>query len=104
MVDRNIASKLGITAEQLDEEVNQLFGTEQEELLEIALDKKVDTLVPGTILKGKIVMQLGSDVIVELGLKSEGIVDAGEFDDSDEIVEGKEIEILLEEIDAGGII
>ena len=59
MVDRNIASKLGITAEQLDEEVNQLFGTEQEELLEIALDKKVDTLVPGTILKGKIVMQLG---------------------------------------------
>jgi len=104
MVDRNIASKLGITLEQLDEEVNQLFGKEQEELLEIALDKKVDTLVPGTILKGKIVMQLGSDVIVELGLKSEGIVDAGEFDDPDEIAEGKEIEILLEEIDAGGII
>lgn len=105
MVDRNLVTRLGLTYEQLDEEVNQLFGVEQEELLEVALNQKVDALVPGTILKGKIVMQLGSDVIVELGLKSEGIVNASEFDDPGEIVEGKEIEILLEEADAaGGII
>ena len=105
MVDRNIIAQLGLSMEELNAEVSQLFGPEQVELLDKALDKKVDALVPGTILTGKIVTQLGSDVIVELGLKSEGIVDAGEFDDPEEIAEGKEIEILLEEVDAeGGIL
>ena len=46
--------------------------------------------------------QIGNDVIVEVGLKSEGIVDAGEFDSPDEIAPGKEIEVLLEDTDSGG--
>ncbi len=105
MVDRNIINKLGMDADQLELEVNSLFTDEDVALLDVALEKKVDALIPGTILKGKIVMRLGNDVIVELGLKSEGIVDASEFDDPAEIVEDKEIEVLLEEADAeGGII
>ena len=102
MVDRNIIVQLGLTDAILEEEVSQLFGAEQIELLDKALDKKVDALIPGSILTGKIVAQLGNDVIVELGLKSEGIVEASEFDDPEEIVIGKEIEILLEEVDAEG--
>ena len=39
-------------------------------------------MVPGTILKGKIAAHIGNDVIVEVGLKSEGVVDAGEFPDA----------------------
>ena len=105
MVDRNIINKLGMDEEQLELEINSLFNDEDVALLDIALETKVDALVPGTILKGKIVMRLGNDVIVELGLKSEGIVDASEFDDPSEIVEDKEIEVLLEEADAeGGIL
>jgi len=105
MVDRNIISKLGLTQEQVEEQVNQLFNEEHTQLLNEALDKKVDTLVPGTILTGRIVTRLGNDVIVELGLKSEGIIDASEFDDPDEISAGKQLEVLLEEVDAeGGIL
>ncbi|MHC4552453.1 MAG: 30S ribosomal protein S1 [Planctomycetota bacterium] len=100
MVDRNIIAKLGMSSEQLDEEINALFTTEHKELLDQELQKTVEALVPGTIVKGKIVMQIGNDVIVELGLKSEGIVDAAEFDDPTEIVADKEIEVLLEEMDA----
>ncbi len=104
MVDRNIISKLGLTEDQVEEQVRQLFTEEHNELLHSALDQKVESLVPGTIVKGRIVTQLGNDVIVELGLKSEGIVDASEFDDPSEIVAGKEIEVLLEEVDAEGSI
>lgn len=105
MVDRNIINSLGLSEEQLDQEINELFSTEDNELLDKSLDMKIAALVPGTILSGKIVTQLGNDVIVELGLKSEGIVDSSEFDDPSEVVEGKEIEILIEEVDAeGGIL
>ena len=100
MVDRNLINKLGLSSEQVEEEINSLFTNEHKQLLEEELVKTVESLVPGTIVKGKIVMQLGNDVIVELGLKSEGIVEASEFDDSSEIVSGKEIEVLLEEMDA----
>jgi small subunit ribosomal protein S1 len=105
MVSRNIIKQLGLTEEQLNQEVGELFGEEHQMMLKEALAKKMDALVPGTIIKGKIVTRLGNDVIVELGLKSEGIVEASEFDDPEEIVEEREIEVLLEEVDAeGGIL
>jgi small subunit ribosomal protein S1 len=105
MVDRSIISKLGLSHEQIEAQVDELFTEEHSQLLEEALDKKVDTLVPGTILSGRIVTRLGNNVIVELGLKSEGIVDASEFDDPEEIAAGRELEVLLEEVDAeGGIL
>jgi hypothetical protein len=73
--------------------------------LEEVLEKKVDSHLWGTILKGIIVSHIGNDVIVEVGLKSEGVVDAGEFDSPDQIAPGKEVEVLLEDTDSeGGLI
>lgn len=105
MVDRNIVSRLGLSQEELDRQVSEMFGEEEIELLEKVLQKKVDSHLPGTIIKGTIVSQIGNDVIVEVGLKSEGVVDAGEFDSPDEIAAGREIEVLLEDTDSeGGLI
>lgn len=104
MVDRNIISKLGFTNEELESRVNELFTEEDGKLLSEALEKKVDALTPGTILCGRIIQQIGSDVILEIGLKSEGVVDVSEFDDPQEIQPGTEIDVLLEEVDAGGLI
>jgi len=102
MVDRNIIDKLGLTEQELDEQVNKMFGDQENELLEEVMQEKVDSALPGSILKGRIVTQLGNDVIVEVGLKSEGIVDVSEFDDPEEIEPGKTIEVLLEDIDSSG--
>jgi len=99
MVDRNIVNKLGLSEDKLDEQVKELFGESEGAFLEDVLQRKVDLRLPGTILKGTIVTQIGSDVIVEVGLKSEGVVDAGEFEDG-EIEAGKEIEVLLDETDS----
>ena len=100
MVDRNIINKLGLSQEKLDQQVSEMFGEQENEFLEEALQTKVDLRLPGTVLKGTIVSQIGNDVIVEVGLKSEGIVDAGEFDSPDEVEPGKEIEVLLEDTDS----
>jgi small subunit ribosomal protein S1 len=100
MVDRNIINKLGMSAEQVDAQVNEMFGEKENEMFQEALQAKVDSHQPGTILKGKIVTQIGNDVIIEVGLKSEGVVDAAEFEDASEIVEGRDIEVLLEDTDS----
>ncbi len=104
MVDRNIIRKLGFTPEGLESQVSELFSVEDNRLLSEALEKKVDALTPGTILKGRIIQQIGNDVIFEIGLKSEGVVDVSEFDDPSEIQTGREIDVLLEEVDSGGLI
>jgi small subunit ribosomal protein S1 len=105
MVDRNIANKLGLSQEVIDEQVGKMFSDKENQLLEEVLLTKVDSRLPGTILKGTIVSQIGNDVIVEVGLKSEGVVDASEFDSPDEITPGREIDVLLEDTDSeGGLI
>jgi len=101
-MDRNILSKLGLSKEDLDKQVEKMFSEEENEYLEEALQEKVDSCLPGTIVKGRIVSHIGGDVIVEVGLKSEGVVDDSEFDDPEEIEPGKTIEVLLEDIDTGG--
>jgi small subunit ribosomal protein S1 len=100
MVDRNIINKLGLSPEQVDQQVTEMFGEKENELFQEVLQTKVDSHLPGTILKGKIVTQIGSDVIVEVGLKSEGIVDVAEFEDASEVVPGRDVEVLLEDTDS----
>ena len=100
MVDRNIVNKLGLSDDKLDEQVKEMFGEKDNEFFEEVLHKKVDSRLPGTILAGTIVSQIGNDVIVEVGLKSEGVVDSGEFENPEDIEAGKEIEVLLEDTDS----
>ena len=100
MVDRNIINKLGLSEEKLDQQVDELFSKKENEFLEEVLQAKVDSRLPGTILKGTIVSQIGNDVIVEVGLKSEGVVEASEFSSPEEITPGKEVEVLLEDTDS----
>ena len=40
MVDRNIITKLGLSPETIDQEVNELFSNEHNQMLSDALEKK----------------------------------------------------------------
>ena len=105
MVAKNLISKLGLTPEMLEMQVGELFTESDNQFLKESLDHKVDLLLPGTVLKGTIAAHIGNDVIVEVGLKSEGIVEASEFDEDEQIEIGRNIDVFLEEIDAeGGVI
>lgn len=57
----------------------------------------VSTMVPGQILKGRIVLVTKDFVIVDVGLKSEGLIPLGEFEDPNEIIIGGEVEVLLDQ-------
>lgn len=65
-----------------------------------------DQMMPGTILRGQIV-EIGKDfVVVDVGLKSEGLLPISEFTDLDELVLDGEIEVYLDqaENDQGQIV
>lgn len=63
-------------------------------------------MIPGTILKGRIVEITKDHVVIDVGLKSEGLVPIEEFSDPSQIVLGGEVEVLLDkaEDDNGQIV
>ena len=82
-----------------DIEFRQQDAEEFQALLRLPSDKQQtteDAMTPGTILRGVIVEITKDFVVVDVGLKSEGLVPTVEFMDPDELVLGHEIEVHLE--------
>jgi small subunit ribosomal protein S1 len=50
----------------------------------------------GDIVKGRIVKRMEDGILVDLGLKSEGLLALNEFDSPDDISEGSEVSVYLE--------
>ena len=59
-------------------------------------ERQENTMTPGSILKGRIVEVTKDHVVVDVGLKSEGLVPIDEFSDPEEIVLDNEVEVLLD--------
>ncbi|MDB2613699.1 30S ribosomal protein S1 [Chlamydiales bacterium] len=55
------------------------------------------TMIPGTILKGRIVEISKDHVVVDVGLKSEGLIPIEEFSDPSQVILDGEIEVLLDQ-------
>jgi len=53
----------------------------------------------GELIKGKIVRIQGDQVILDVGFKSEGSIPKSEFNESEEIKIGKEVEVVLESVE-----
>lgn len=54
-------------------------------------------MAPGLVLKGKIVGLTKDHVVIDVGLKSEGLVPIQEFSDPSQIIVGGETEVLLDQ-------
>jgi len=101
MVDTNLIAQLDID----DKEAELMLA---EELGQDVAGGNMDTLVAslmadlevGSILKGKVVGQAGDGFIIEIGLKSEGVLSANEFDDPSAVEIGDPVEVLLEDIES----
>ena len=57
----------------------------------------MNQMTPGAILKGFVVEITKDHVVIDVGLKSEGLVAIGEFSDPDDIILGNEVEVLLDQ-------
>ncbi len=70
-----------------------------EELMGGSANAQNSILSAGTVVKGKIIKKLDNEVIVEIGYKADGRVPREEFSNWDEITEGSEIDVFLEEVE-----
>lgn len=100
MVDKSIIRDFEIDELEIDEQINVALGTSDHDAMIALIDESVSNFEPGTILKGTIVNHIGDDVIIEVGLKSEGSVSSSEFNDPSEIRIGDTLEVLLETVES----
>jgi small subunit ribosomal protein S1 len=103
MVDRNLMESLQISDDDVDMQLTEALGEDFSlEALGEMIEEKI-THEPGKILVGHVVGIAGDDVVVEVGLKSEGLVPLTEFgDDKDKIEPGMEVEVFLEAVESDG--
>ena len=101
MARANIFREYNLRDTDIETAVDQILAevTETTDLEEV-YEKSVRNFEVGSILTGKIVNVFGDTVVVDIGYKSEGTVEKGEFDSPDEISIGKQVEVLLETVDS----
>jgi small subunit ribosomal protein S1 len=99
MVDYNLINSLGNIDADVDAAVTTALGDAADDLTKLVAGDEVQDFTPGAILKGKISSISGDDFVVELGLKSEGVLERAEFDEPDNVKVGDEVKVLLEDVE-----
>ncbi len=105
MVDKNLIADLEISDAEAATMLADAFGEDVAEGDFDSLLGAIGDFKPGSILTGKIIGMAGDDFLVDVELKSEGILNKNEFDDPSLVEIGDSVEVLLEEIEGqGGIV
>src|SRR5690349_6162944 len=99
MVDYNLIHSLGNMDDEVNTAVMTALGDAAGDLNKLIKGDEVQDFSPGAIIKGRVSGQAGDDYIVELGLKSEGILDRTEFDEPENVTIGTEVRVLLEDVE-----
>jgi small subunit ribosomal protein S1 len=63
------------------------------------IDASLQNFKEGTIVKGTLIAKRGKEAIVDIGYKSEGVIDLDEFENPEELEVGQEVEVLLERLE-----
>jgi small subunit ribosomal protein S1 len=94
---------LQISDDDVEQQLTEALGAEFSlDALGEMIQEKI-THEPGKILVGHVVGIAGDDVVVEVGLKSEGLVPISEFGDKKDSIEpGMEVEVFLEAVESDG--
>ncbi|MBX3373100.1 MAG: 30S ribosomal protein S1 [Phycisphaeraceae bacterium] len=101
MVDKTLIATLGVDDAEVSALFRQALGRDAAESeIEGLLQTEIPTVQQGSILKGKVVGQVGDEFIVEVGLKSEGLVNRNEFAENELPAVGDMVEVFLEAIDS----
>ena len=100
MVTHVSMRNLGLDPKELEAEVDSCMqDLSESDALDRSLTASVEEFAQGVILKGKVVRIAGNDVVVDIGYKSEGFIDKGEFESLEGIEPGVELEVFLDQIE-----
>jgi len=87
-----------VKLEDLKEESE--YPDKEMEMLTNLYNRTMSSITEGEIVNGRILNITDSNVIIDIGFKSEGIVPKEEFDNIDELKPGDEVEIYLETLES----
>jgi len=100
-------SRIAINEEEISRELAAAFGGSLDtERVAQALDKTVGEFQSNMILNGRVVRVTDNEVVLDVGLKSEGFLPLSEWDDPSGIDVGDEVAVLVEslESDTGNVV
>jgi len=106
MVDRTLIRDVDVSDADVDAELQAAFGAEfGTDQMQQAMTHSVAEHGENSIIKGRVIAIRGNDVVLDVGLKSEGVVALDEWEDPSQLDVGDEVEVLLEEIepDSGAV-
>ena len=63
------------------------------------LGKTMKSFAEGSIVKGRVLQKRTNEVLIDIGYKSEGVISLSEFEDSEPLEVGSEVEVLLERLE-----
>ncbi len=100
-IDNDMLAQIDVSDDELNLELQALGASATDTAtIEKAIGTSCEEYQADTILKGKIIGISGTEVVVDVGLKSEGYIQVNEWDDPGEIDIGDEIEVLLEQMES----
>jgi len=95
---RDIIRKYELKSDELEKQLNAAM-TSPEESIDSVYEQSVQHFEVDSILTGTILDVINDDVIVDIGYKSEGIIDIHEFSDPSSIDPGDSVDVLLEAVE-----
>jgi len=63
------------------------------------MGKTMKSFSEGSIVRGRILQKRQNEVLIDIGYKSEGVISLSEFEDTDALEVGDEVEVLLERLE-----
>src|SRR5580698_7133729 len=99
MVDFKLINSLGNIDAEVDASVATALGDAATDLSKLVGGDEVQDFTPGAIIKGKVSSVAGDDFVIEMGLKSEGVLERAEFDEPENVKIGDDVRVLLEDVE-----
>jgi small subunit ribosomal protein S1 len=106
MIDENLIATLGSAEDEVSQLLEQAFGQEVAEGdMDQLLTDEFTELGDDQLLEGTVIGRAGDDVVVDVGLKSEGLINKDEFEDVNAVEIGQKLQVLLESLeDESGLV
>ncbi|MBU6414547.1 MAG: 30S ribosomal protein S1 [Planctomycetes bacterium] len=97
MIDEVLMASLGLKNSEIDALLHAATGgSGGDAAIETLLSKQMESFDQGKIIKGKVRGMAGNDVVVDVGLKSEGLIPKEEFEGGPEPKIGDEVSVLFD--------
>ena len=90
MVNYNLIQEIGVSDDEVEALIREGLGEQVAAgNMDGLLKQDIENFQRGAILNGRVVGKAGDDVVIDVGLKSEGLINKTEFDDYDALEIGE---------------